>query len=318
MGNSLCRRRNRHPVSDWEDTDSEMEVDVRVCPEQCQVCQAYSCIRKRTGHKCHYCARCIVAWSQALADECANELLPDIVDVVLKVNAETVSTHAVCPSGDFKGGFRKVYRVDLPLKNHRVVLKIAKDEADSVCELKASRACPAVFTKVYDSGSMELCLRPHSICNIFFLLSEQVARLGDFIEILTKDVATLVAFRSLQAICLATDRKVKCRDLGVQQWGFRGLSDPRAKPQVLLRELGPGLQSDSVKLVILDANCCIPETENASLLAPRRMSSYWAMVLSLTNEAVVSKTQSFLRSQGFNARRVSENLESSLYTEDAS
>ncbi|CAE7405106.1 unnamed protein product [Symbiodinium sp. CCMP2592] len=139
---------------------------------------------------------------------------------------------------------------------------------------------------------------------------------GDFTGILPKSAAALVAFRCMQAICLATEHKVKCRDLGVEQWGFRGLSDPGSEPQALLQELSLGLRNDSVRLVILDANCCIPDTENASLLAPRRMSSYWAMVLSLTSETVVAKVQSFLRSQGFNARRVSENLVSSLYMED--
>ena len=43
------------------------------------------------------------------------------------------------------------------------------------------------------------------------------------------------------------------------------------------------------------------------------MSSYWAMILTLTNASVVAQVQDFLRSQSFNAKRIAENLASSLY-----
>ncbi len=108
------------------------------------------------------------------ADEHPRELLPDALDVTLRVNGETLSVRAACPSDDFKGGFRKVYLIDGLANGHHLVLKVARSKADNICELKASLACPAVFTKVHDSGSIELQLRPHSVCNIFFLLSERV------------------------------------------------------------------------------------------------------------------------------------------------
>ena len=247
------------------------------------------------------------------ADEHPRELLPDALDATLKVNGEMLSVRAACPSDDFKGGFRKVYLIDGLANGHHLVLKVARSNADNICELKASLACPAVFTKVHDSGSIELQLRPNSVCNIFFLLSERVVRLKDMVGILPKSTAAWVAYRSIQSICTATEHGVKCRDLGVKQWGFRGLVDPCLEPQALLHDLVVGLRDDSVQLVILDANCCIPNTYNASLLGPRRMSSYWAMILTLTNASVVAQVQDFLRSQSFNAKRIAENLASSLY-----
>ena len=249
------------------------------------------------------------------ADEHPRELLPDALDVTLRVNGETLSVRAACPSDDFKGGFRKVYLIDGLANGHHLVLKVARSKADNICELKASLACPAVFTKVHDSGSIELQLRPHSVCNIFFLLSERVVRLKDMAEILPKSTAAWVAYRSIQSICTATEHGVKCRDLGVKQWGFRGLRDPCLEPQALLHDLVVGLRDDSVQLVILDANCCIPNTYNACLLGPRRMSSYWTMILALTSASVVAQVQDFLRSQSFNAKRIAENLAKSLYAE---
>ena len=249
------------------------------------------------------------------ADERPRELLPDALDVTLRVNGETLSVRAACPSDDFKGGFRKVYLIDGLANGHHLVLKVARSKADNICELKASLACPAVFTKVHDSGSIELQLRPHSVCNIFFLLSERVVRLKDMAEILPKSTAAWVAYRSIQSICTATEHGVKCRDLGVKQWGFRGLRDPCLEPQALLHDLVVGLRDDSVQLVILDANCCIPNTYNACLLGPRRMSSYWTMILALTSASVVAQVQDFLRSQSFNAKRIAENLAKSLYAE---
>ena len=249
------------------------------------------------------------------ADEHPRELLPDALDVTLRVNGETLSVRAACPSDDFKGGFRKVYLIDGLANGHHLVLKVARSKADNICELNASLACPAVFTKVHDSGSIELRLRPHSVCNIFFLLSERVVRLKDMAEILPKSTAAWVAYRSMQSICTAAEHGVKCRDLGVKQWGFRGHRDPCLEPQALLHDLVVGLRDGSVQLVILDANCCIPNTYNASLLGPRRMSSYWAMILALTSSSVVAQVQDFLRSHSFNAKRIAENLARSLYAE---
>ena len=266
--------------------------------------------RARTG------AHLQVELKSLAADEHPRELFPDALDVTLRVNGETLSVRAACPSDDFKGGFRKVYLIDGLANGHHLVLKVARSKADNICELKASLACPAVFTKVHDSGSIELRLRPRSVCNIFFLLSERVVRLKDMAEILPKSTAAWVAYRSIQSICAATEHGVKCRDLGVKQWGFRGLRDPCLEPQALLRDLVVGLRDDSVRLVILDANCCVPDTYNASLLAPRRMASYWAMILSLTSASVVARVQYFLRSQSFNAKRIAENLARSLYVED--
>ena len=134
--------------------------------------------------------------------------------------------------------------------------------------------------------------------------------------LLPADTASLVAYQCVKAICLATTCEVKCRDLGLKQWGIRGLPEQASNPEVLIPRVCQGLREGKLEIVILDSNCCLPGTTRASLLGPRRMTSFWSMMRSLVGDGVVEKVQELMRASNFNAQEVSSKLTASLFAQE--
>ena len=197
-----------------------------------------------------------------------------------------------------------------PAPCSQLVLKVAKDEADNANEVRTALSCPSVFTKVCASGSMQLTLRPDSVRRAHYLLSERVTRLAPFLQpasLLPAKTAALVAYHCLKAICLATTCKFKCRDLGLK-WGIRGLPEQASDSEVLAPRVCQELREGKLEIVILDSNCCLPGATQASLLGPRRMASFWAMMFSLIGSGVVEKVQELIRISNLYAQEVSSKL----------
>ena len=117
-------------------------------------------------------------------------------------------------------------------------------------------------------------------------------------------------------MCLATTCKVKCRDLGLKQWGIRGLPEHASNPKAVVPRVCQELREGKIEIVILDSNCCLPGTTQASLLGPRRMAPFWTMMCSLIGNGVVERVQELIRASNFNAQEVSSKLTASLFVQE--
>ena len=120
------------------------------------------------------------------------------------------------------------------------------------------------------------------------------------------DARALLGYKCMRVLCNASLCGVKCRDLGVLQWGLRctlsaGASTLR-RPGVLLK----GLLDDSLQMVVLDANCCVPTTGSSSsatpMLGPRRMKSFWSFMLRLCSAQAVAGLQALVTEHGHDPR----------------
>ena len=73
-----------------------------------------------------------------VGDSLPTELIPNALEVELTVDGTSVKMEAVCPSKDYKGGFRKVFTLNGQAPCSQLVLKVAKDEADNANEIRAA------------------------------------------------------------------------------------------------------------------------------------------------------------------------------------
>ena len=155
--------------------------------------------------------------------------------------------------------------------------------------------CPSVFTEVVASGPIQRTLRPDTRLDAHYILAERVVPVTEILKLdpyPSVDARALLGYKCMRALCNASLCGVKCRDLGVLQWGLRGIAFADAstlrRPGVLQR----GLLDDSLQVVILDSNCCMPNSAPSSggapMLGPRRMKSFWALMLRFCSAQAVA------------------------------
>ena len=113
--------------------------------------------------------------------------------------------------------------------------------------------------------------------------------------------ARRLALQCCRIVLRATLAGIKCRDLGEKQWGLRVPPGFNFQDEVSLQQVRSCLAGETFPLIILDANCCLPVPQ-ASLLGPRKMASYWALLTRLVGPTASERLQMFLRAHNFNAR----------------
>jgi len=224
----------------------------------------------------------------------SGRMLPDRLELEISLDGRVVRTNALCGDASLRGGYRTVYLFDMPILRG-VVLKVAETAADNINEVRCAEACPAYFPVVWAHGPLQVQLGAGSQCNLHFLVAEKVTPVTDWLARagLSECGRATLGLKCLQVWCYATLAGIKCRDLGIKQWGLR---DPAHVSGV----------------VILDSNCCLAARGRGALLGPRRMSSLWAFVANLLPKAVIENVQAVMHDTSNDATAVLRHLQQRL------
>ena len=240
---------------------------------------------------------------------CREDIFPISLELTCLIDDAVFTVFANSPSADFRGGFRRVYLLSGHEACENLVLKLGKSLADNANEIRAASLCPSAFTEVVASRSIQLSLRPDTLLDAHYILAEKVVPVTEILKLdphPSADARALLGYKCVRALCNASLCGVKCRDLGVLQWGLRGILSADAsklrRPGVLLK----GLLDDSLQMVMLDANCCVPTNVPSSgaapMLGPRRMKSFWALMLRFCSAQAVAGLQALVTEHGHDPR----------------
>ena len=254
-------------------------------------------------------SRVQVTVSAANGAMCREDVFPVSLELTCLIDDAVFTVCANSPSADFRGGFRRVYLLSGHEAVENLVLKLGKSWADNVNERRAASLCPSAFSEVAASGSIQISLRPNTLLDAHYILAEKVVLVTEVLKLdpyPSVDARALLGYKCMRALCNASLCGVKCRDLGVLQWGLRGTLSARTstlrRPGVLLK----GLLDDSLQMVVLDANCCVPTTVSSStaapMLGPRRMKSFWSFMLRLCSAQAVAGLQALVTEHGHDPR----------------
>ena len=244
-------------------------------------------------------SRVRVTVSAANGDMCSEDVFPFFLELTCRIGDAVLKVAATSPGADFRGGFRRVYLLSGHEAVENLVLKLGKSLEDNVNELRAASLCPSAFSEVAASGSIQISLQPNTLLDAHYILAEKVVPVTEVLKLdpyPSADARALLGYKCMRALCNASLCGVKCRDLGVLQWGLRGTLSAGAmtlrRPGVLLK----GLLDDSLQIVVLDANCCVPTTGSCSSAAPNAWSA--AREIFLVFHAAVMLRSSGCRSPG--------------------
>ena len=232
-----------------------------------------------------------------------NDMFPNDLRLALDVNGRNLSVLGSSKAPELKGGFRKVYHLKGEEPAASLVLKLAESDADNVNEVRSAAACPAAFARIFDSGSIWVSLGEEGLCQAHYVVAERAVPLTALLEgpALPPAACTSLALQCCRIVLRATPAGIKCRDLGQKQWGLRVPPGFNFQDEVSLQQVRNSLAGEAFHLIILDANCCLPVPQ-ASLLGPRKMASYWALLTRLVGPTASERLQMFLRAHNFNAR----------------
>ena len=170
-------------------------------------------------------SRVRVTVSAANGDMCSEDVFPFFLELTCRIGDAILKVAATSPGADFRGGFRRVYLLSGHEAVENLVLKLGKSLEDNVNELRAASLCPSAFSEVAASGSIQISLQPNTLLDAHYILAEKVVPVTEVLKLdpyPSADARALLGYKCMRALCNASLCGVKCRDLGVLQWGLRG------------------------------------------------------------------------------------------------